>query len=380
MRAIELHLLLWLTAVTLSSEDEGLLTATVTLRDQRDPVYVGEDVTLICSIEGGYTGWKYHWEKDHQTGWIKSNEHTVTISSVTASDGGQYRCIAYRDDLHAVVYVSTVSNYFTLSVHDLLKATLRLKNPRDPVFVGEDVTLICSIEGKHTGWTYHWYKDNQTGWRRSHENTISPVTVANSGQYQCEAYRDDRPSVPVSTISNAVTLRVQERQATLTITSNRTGKQIFEGDEVKMMCKVDGNPVNWKYELYKTGDTYPYKEQMKKTFTISRVTPSDSGEYKCRAVKDDLLSRFSEPVQLQVSVVTTVTTVTTSKSNSVLDTFTIIIIVSLVLALLIFLLGLLLWVYHKKKGLPCLVSKKSSVCVVFLRVLRFPPTVQRHAE
>uniref|UniRef100_A0A8C4SXT2 Fc receptor-like protein 3 n=1 Tax=Erpetoichthys calabaricus TaxID=27687 RepID=A0A8C4SXT2_ERPCA len=360
MRAIELHLLLWLTAVTLSSEGEGLLTATLTLRNQRDPVYIGEDVTLICSIDGGYTGLTYQWYKGGHSDRIKRNENMVTISSVTASDRGEYWCAAYTDD-PSPVPVSYGSNVVTLSIHDLLKATLKLKNLRDHVYTGDEVTLICSIEGEHTGWTYRWYKDNQTGWRRSHENSISSVTGSDSGQYQCAAYRDDQPtSVPVSTISNAVTLGVQEREAKLT--SNHTGKQIFEGDNVEMMCKVDGNLVDWKYELHKTGDKYPYKEQMKKKkFTISHVTLSDSGEYKCRAVKDNLHSRFSEPVQLQVSVVSTVTTVTTSTSKSGLDKSTIIISASLVLVLLIFLLGLLLWVYHKRKGLPCLVSKKSRV-------------------
>ncbi|XP_051776000.1 Fc receptor-like protein 3 isoform X1 [Erpetoichthys calabaricus] len=279
---------------------KGLLTATLMLRDQREPVYIGEDVTLVCSIENGYTGWTYHWYKDGYSDRNKSNEHMVTISSVTMSDSGEYQCAAYRDDRYPV-FVSTASNALTLSVHDLLKATLKLKNLRDHVYTGDEVTLICSIEGEHTGWTYRWYKDNQTGWRRSHENSISSVTGSDSGQYQCAAYRDDQPtSVPVSTISNAVTLGVQEREAKLT--SNHTGKQIFEGDNVEMMCKVDGNLVDWKYELHKTGDKYPYKEQMKKKkFTISHVTLSDSGEYKCRAVKDNLHSRFSEPVQLQVS-------------------------------------------------------------------------------
>ncbi|XP_039598024.1 uncharacterized protein LOC120519013 isoform X3 [Polypterus senegalus] len=86
------------------------------------------------------------------------------------------------------------------------------------------------------------------------------------------------------------------------MTTKRKGKEIFEGGEVEMSCNVDGNPLKWKYELYKTGDKYPYGNQMKKKFYISPVTPSDSGEYKCRAVKDDLHSRFSEPVELRVSV------------------------------------------------------------------------------
>ncbi|XP_039597582.1 hemolin-like [Polypterus senegalus] len=210
MQNLELHLFLWLTTLTSSSEGQALLTATLTLRDHRYPLYVGEDVTLICTIEGSDTGLTYYWMKDDQRNWRKTNQNTMTLQSVTKSDSGWYQCTAYRDDYPTPVPVSTDSNVVILSIRDYLKATLRLKDQRYPLYVGEDVTLICSIEGYYARWTYYWTKGHQTDWRKSIKNTmtIPSVTESDSGQYQCTAYKDGPTSFPVSTDSNVVKLRV----------------------------------------------------------------------------------------------------------------------------------------------------------------------------
>uniref|UniRef100_A0A8C4TPY6 Ig-like domain-containing protein n=1 Tax=Erpetoichthys calabaricus TaxID=27687 RepID=A0A8C4TPY6_ERPCA len=60
---------------------------------------------------------------------------------------------------------------------------------------------------------------------------------------------------------------------------------IFEGDQMSLHCKVDGDPVGWTYELYGSGATYPYKRHTDSTFIISPVTLSHNGGYRCRAVK-----------------------------------------------------------------------------------------------
>ncbi|KAG2457419.1 low affinity immunoglobulin gamma Fc region receptor II-like isoform X2 [Polypterus senegalus] len=301
MQAFGLHLFLWLIAVTLSVKEEACRKATLTLKTRRKTVKFTDNVTLDCSINGTFTGLTYHWHKDHQTDWGESRENTITIPFVTESDSGQYRCAAYTSGPYPVAF-SCQSNAVKLSIQGLLTATLMRRDQRESVYIGEDVTLVCSIENSYTGWKYRWFKDGYSDRYKSNEHTltISSLNTSDSGEYQCAAYRDGPYPVFVSTASKALTLSVHERKAELQITSSHTDGRIFEGDEVHLSCNVDGDPVMWKFELYKTGNETPYRVEMKKKFTISPVTLSHSRGYRCRAVKGHLHSRFSDPVQLHV--------------------------------------------------------------------------------
>ncbi|XP_039597832.1 Fc receptor-like protein 5 [Polypterus senegalus] len=91
--------------------------ATLTLTSQTEDVYFGDNVTMDCSIEGSFTGWRYQWYRGNEKNWGSQIKDvtgcTYTLQLVTQSDSGVYWCDAHRDDLPCH---SQRSNAVTLSV------------------------------------------------------------------------------------------------------------------------------------------------------------------------------------------------------------------------------------------------------------------------
>ncbi|MBN3289401.1 FCRL5 protein, partial [Polypterus senegalus] len=174
--------------------------ATVKVKNEKIPVYVGDTVTMECLIENSFEGWKYRWYKknqpfmEHQIEWY--THQTYTILSVTQSDSGEYWCNASRND--SPRYAQSRSP-LTLTIQECPKATVKVKNEKIPVYVGDTVTLECLIENSFEGWKYRWYKKNQPFMEHQIEGytqrtyTIQSVTQSDSGQYWCNASRNDSP-------------------------------------------------------------------------------------------------------------------------------------------------------------------------------------------
>uniref|UniRef100_A0A671UJ10 Ig-like domain-containing protein n=1 Tax=Sparus aurata TaxID=8175 RepID=A0A671UJ10_SPAAU len=67
------------------------LSAVVTLQPNWTEVYRGERITLRCEIkDGGDTEWEYEWRTTSSEKPSDQNEHSIT--SVTGSHSGDYRC------------------------------------------------------------------------------------------------------------------------------------------------------------------------------------------------------------------------------------------------------------------------------------------------
>ncbi len=71
-------------------------------------MFTGDTVTLSCDV-GQLTGWTIHWRKYPNT--ESTGDATKTISSVSVSDGGRYRCSAQRGN-----YYSEYSNAVKITV------------------------------------------------------------------------------------------------------------------------------------------------------------------------------------------------------------------------------------------------------------------------
>ncbi|XP_039597840.1 uncharacterized protein LOC120518894 [Polypterus senegalus] len=147
------------------------------------------------------------------------------------------------------------------------KVTLKISKEKKPVYVGDTVTLECSInsdKSDSTGWKYVWYKNGQVS---SRVQQIEEVTVTQAGraQYQCGVQRGDDDS---NTYSKRVTLTVLERSVKLEL---KPDGEIFEGDKISLHCQLDGDPVGWTYEFYN-------REALQVTLSVSPSSSVKEGD------------------------------------------------------------------------------------------------------
>ncbi|XP_066500478.1 leukocyte immunoglobulin-like receptor subfamily A member 3 [Hoplias malabaricus] len=206
----------------------------------------GNPVTLYCTL-GQSAGWTFYWSRDTQSPEINSSSSIYTISSVSDSNGGQYRCRAGRGH---PVYYTHYSDALWVNVTDSPTAVVSSIKPDVHVFKGENVTLRCDIEaGGDTEWNYIWFKDNNElkQFSRSQEITVRSVTESNSGKYTCRGER--KSDSQKSEISAAVTLTVSgEAQAVLSVSPQ---SWLTEGDSETLSCEVNISSKGWMFSWYR---------------------------------------------------------------------------------------------------------------------------------
>ncbi|KAK6291897.1 hypothetical protein J4Q44_G00376820 [Coregonus suidteri] len=159
----------------------------------------------------------------------------------------------------------------------LPKATLTAEP--NPVFPGETVTLTCSV-GSDSSWSYQWYKDrNDNVVSQSVRHTITGDTLtisragmSDQGQYWCEGNTVSRPT------------------------------SSLPSDPVTLTVKVES--YGWEFYWYRhRPDSTPVTSTSGYSYTLSRVSVSDGGQYWCRAGRGDPVyyTLYSDPVQINIT-------------------------------------------------------------------------------
>ncbi|KAG2457847.1 FCRL5 protein, partial [Polypterus senegalus] len=280
----------------------GTTKVTLTLRTERTPVYIGDKVTMECSVEGSVTDWSYRFYKvgnGHYDQINQTTEHTYTIKSVSQSDSGEYQCDVYRADGHQVL---APSNRVTLTVHGHRNVTLTLRTERTPVYIGDKVTMECSVEGSVTDWSYQLHKvgsrrDSPIKQITESTYTIESVSQSDSGEYQCDAYSADYRQF--LGLSHRVTLTAHEKPK-VTLKISKEKKPLYVGDTVTLECSIDSDKsdsTGWKYVWYKNGQVSSRVQQIEEV----TVTQAGSTQYLCGVKRaDDNHNVYSEPVSLTV--------------------------------------------------------------------------------
>ncbi|XP_064787437.1 basement membrane-specific heparan sulfate proteoglycan core protein-like isoform X2 [Oncorhynchus masou masou] len=294
-----------------SSQPSDPVTLTIkalpktTLTVKPNPAYTGETVTMKCSV-GSDSRWNYQRYKDWNYNVVsQSVRHTITgdaltISRAAESDQGLYWCEGNRVSRPTS---SQPSDLVTLTIKALPKTTLTVKP--NPAYTGEKVTLKCSV-GSDSRWNYQRYKDwNYNVVSQSVRHTITGDTLtisraaeSDQGLYWCEGNRVSRPTS--SQPSDLVTLTIKDYQPSTTLTSDK--ENIFTGDSVTLSCTVES--PGWKFYWYRhRPDSTPVTTTSGYSYTLSRVSVSDGGQYWCRAGRGDPVyyTLYSDPVQINVT-------------------------------------------------------------------------------
>ncbi|XP_073692827.1 B-cell receptor CD22 [Garra rufa] len=250
-------------------------------------VFTGDTVTLRCNVDWS-TGWTMIWYKDYER--IKCGNETEILGDVKVSDGGQYRCSAFKGKRSH----TTQSRRVVLRVSERPKAVVRV-HPDGRVFRGQSVTLTCDIqETDVSSWNYTWNKNNSViHVSQSQEYRISSVSESHTGNYSCTG-RETQGS-RYSHTSDDVTLTVSVHTETLKphLTVQPEPSQIFRGDTVTLTCGIQGE--DWSY-MWKCGDEQHNSEEKEIKITVqSKQTCS------CYCFRDSLCSEWSDVVTLTVT-------------------------------------------------------------------------------
>ncbi|MGH0176926.1 UNVERIFIED_CONTAM: hypothetical protein FKN15_073970 [Acipenser sinensis] len=207
-------------------------------------------------------------------------------------------CIIHREAL--------ASKRMSPELHDVLNDAVKAINlfstptltvrPDASVWEGEAVTLQCGtqIYKQGTQLQYRYIKDNGTvrGAGSQDQHSIPAAELRDTGSYQCEV---EAAGTGVKKRSDSVRLSVRDQWVIL-----QTPLQpVIEGDSLTLRCRVRTNFTFTRIVFFK--DNEEIQSQNNTELSVYRVSKSDEGSYKCRAMWDS--STYSgESAEVRVSV------------------------------------------------------------------------------
>ncbi|KAM8862513.1 basement membrane-specific heparan sulfate proteoglycan core protein [Spinachia spinachia] len=263
-------------------------------------VFPGESVTFGCGMAAGLTAdWTFSWFKDKKpvqadrATSFDSNAATLSISSASASHGGQYSCLGKLKSRPVVT--SNLSHALTLDVHDEKPRVTLMQSPTHNVMhTGDPVSFSCHINVS-SGWEHLWFKDGQSLTASGNNHTIEAVETKHTGSYQCQAKRGKDGHFS-SDRSPAVRLDVKERpQAGITLLTGWS--EVFSTDSLVLKCEVHESQGVWNYTWFKAEQQLSLPPSAK--HTVTPQNDPEQSQYTCRGISTGRpsYSRFSDSLQ-----------------------------------------------------------------------------------
>ncbi|KAF3837243.1 hypothetical protein F7725_004707 [Dissostichus mawsoni] len=238
----------------------------------------GASVTLNCRVDHPSAGWSFYWYKAVPQNSDNSYSYELLPGSENETEqdlfiiDGQthtagYVCRAARED---PVYYSSYSKPAFVWSGDLNSAASLTVSP-DSVqhFTKTSVSLSC--EGNSTEWRVRsfWKPHNLYPCSSLETMTGSTYTITSSwfsGVFWCES--------ETGQFSNAVNITIDE------IILVSPVRPVAEGSSVTLSCKLNNEAVLYNVDFYKNGKLI--QNDTRRELTISAVSKSDEGFYKCK--------------------------------------------------------------------------------------------------
>ncbi|XP_034005942.1 LOW QUALITY PROTEIN: uncharacterized protein LOC117498005 [Trematomus bernacchii] len=298
----------------------------------------GASVTLNCRVDHLSAGWSFYWYKavPQKSGYSYSYEllpgsHTGTEQHLFIIDGqthtAGYVCRAGRGD--PVFYSGQSEPKFIWSGDLNSAASLTVSPDSVQHFTKTPVSLSC--EGNSTEWRVMMLSESDKLYRCSSLGTMtgSTCTITRywlSGVYWCDS--------ETGQFSNAVNITVRSLYGEIILLS--PVRPVAEGRSVTLSCKLKTQTV-YNVDFYKNDKLI--QNDTRRELTISAVSKSDEGFYKCK--QRDSADGWTSP-ESWFSV--------KSSMHGEASEFPILLIVGLLCGvLLIILLLLFLYLYRKSK-------------------------------
>uniref|UniRef100_A0A3P8UGM5 Ig-like domain-containing protein n=2 Tax=Cynoglossus semilaevis TaxID=244447 RepID=A0A3P8UGM5_CYNSE len=167
--------------------------------------------------------------------------------------------------------------------------------------------MFCQIIDD-SDWTFTWFRNNQTldsdsSVSYSENRSVLIITAAaqtHTGSYFCQGRR--KTSGVFSKSSDPLHLDVFENQPRLSVEKSPNHDAMFSGESVTFTCSVHPVTPGWSYSWFHNGAIIQGKNS--ETYPVVSVNPSDAGQYKCTATRNQpkpFTSDESQAVSLNVS-------------------------------------------------------------------------------
>ncbi|XP_059946766.1 Fc receptor-like protein 5 [Mesoplodon densirostris] len=265
----------------------------------------GEAVALTCetqlSPQRPDVQLQFHFFRDSQPlrpGWRSSPE--FGILTIWRENSGSYWCQAQS----MTPSVQKQSQRLQIQVKKVVPDVRIYFRPK-LVFEGQELVLICSVNGVPGPITVSWYRKfkkprTERKLHTSSETEFKIPVVRNScdGEYYCVA-RNSRSSFR----SDPVTINVKVPVSQPILTLSPPGTRTFVGDEVRFDCEAQRGSLPIWYQFFREGVLLMKIESTLWRTTSYRfsLTAEHSGNYYCTA-DNGLGLQSSETLRLSVTV------------------------------------------------------------------------------
>ncbi|XP_047674895.1 platelet endothelial cell adhesion molecule-like [Tachysurus fulvidraco] len=238
--------------------------------DLKGAAFTGNTVTLSCTLTPQSAGWKFYWIKPTQSSETETGTHQYIISSVSVSDGGQYRCRAGRGN---PVYYTDYSDELWVNVTgESSPVSLIIRPSRTQHFNADSLSLSCEDQRDSTGWTVRRYTQSETSSDCSSVSgstcNISSLSTSHTGVYWCQSESGER--------SNSVNITVHNGDVIL----DSPVQPVTEGQPLILRCLNRSKLSESRVYFYKNNSIL--QNQTTGEMIISSVSMSDEGFYHCK--------------------------------------------------------------------------------------------------
>nr|XP_057939709.1 carcinoembryonic antigen-related cell adhesion molecule 5-like [Doryrhamphus excisus] len=260
-------------------------------------VFPTESVTLSCEITKT-SDWMYTWQRDGQAIQrdagvsLGSDGRTLSIVSASSHHQGQYSC---SGKLKSRSVSSDSSSGVEILVYDHKPQIVLVRDP-DYILMhdGDSVSYSCHVNVS-SGWEYRWYKDDAPLPVSGNNYTISPVSVRNTGSYQCQAIRGRTSGIYQTQQSVPLRLQVEERPSANIVVL--TGwSEVFSTDSLVLQCEVKGSEDTWNYTWFRKGDRIGNSSSDK--YTVTPQNDPEQSQYTCQGIRTGRPAYSSESYSL----------------------------------------------------------------------------------
>ncbi|XP_012286670.1 peroxidasin [Orussus abietinus] len=268
-------------------------------------IKTGDDVTLICRAEGTPSP-RLSWWRDGER--IETGGRTFVEDSATAlrilatkdSDSGRYVCQAENENglAEASADLRVLSQDPSLDPQDLIRFTnVPLSQSVRP---GEDVTLICTAEGRPPP-RLSWWRNGERvreGGRTFVENSGTSLKIlaakeSDSARYVCQGENENDIAEAAADLKVGSEGTSSQRvvQDPIRFTNVPLSQSVQSGEDVTLICTAEGLPpprLSWwrNGERVQQGGRI-FLEDAGTTLKILAAKESDSARYVCQAKSDD---------------------------------------------------------------------------------------------